>query len=310
MFKTKEEARERAAQVTEETYYQHGVDRRSPLSGVWSKSELKKFGCDTLAWFANQPFTPSAKMEFGNLVDTMATEPHKFDSTYMVCPETDKRKKAYLEAKAMAEQRNLKIATLKDVTRAENAISALQANAHGRDVLNGDHQAIFRGVVSLKGPLGEVFVPLKSKTDTVQRLEGNSIRIIDLKTTEDPSPDRIASVCRGLSYHWQDALYTVLGRQNGFDVQGFQFVFIGTDEPFHVQSVMFSMHAREQALKSIERTLAMLYWIGHGHPLSSIWPDTLILGSDEFESREKNDYWFTGPDLRPDLRNIEIDWFV
>lgn len=307
MFKTKQEALAAVALVNDENYFSFSVDRRDPLSCIWSKSELKRFACDTLEWISGAFFPTSAKMDFGNLVDTMATEPEKFASRYFITTETDKRKKAYLEAKAEAEQRNLKVATLHDVTRAEKAIAALQGHPDGLSLLKGRKQAVLTGVLAVDGPLGKVWIPLKAKTDSIVQND-NGITIIDLKTTEDSSPAKLPGLCRHLSYHWQDALYTILAKQQGYDVEGFKFVFVSTDDPFHVQSASFSEHARIQALISIERTLKMLYFYGHGHALSAIWPREVVLGSDEWAKKANIDFWFTGPELSPFLPEVQIEW--
>lgn len=306
MFKTKEEALRKLEEVTPDNYFSVSASRHDPLGGVWSKSALKSLACNTLDWFAGTPFRGSAKTEFGNLVDCMATEPEKFHSTYFVSAETDKRKKAFLDDKKVAESLGRTPITTKDVQRSESALAALQGNEFGRVLLGGQMQRILKGTVKLCGPLGDVWVPLKAKTDSVTEHADGSLTIEDLKTTESPDPTSIKSVSRYLSYHWQDAIYTVLAKQMGHEVRDFRFVFVGTDEPYHVQPVKFSQEAREWGLKGIERALGLVYWAGFGYGVSKFYPTELTLGEDPEGGYKPKNYWDTCPDFN--LGEVEVVW--
>lgn len=303
MFKEQKEAEAVLATIGDENYFSVSASRHDPLGGVWSKSALKSLACNMADWFAGTPFRATSKTEFGNLVDCIATEPDKFHSTYHMSSESDKRKKGYLDAKKEAEQLGRQIATTKDVTRAEMAISALQANKYGKVLLNGRMQTILKGTVKLSGPLGDVWIPLKSKTDSLTDHGDGSITIEDLKTTETCEPDSILGVCRHLSYHWQDVLYTILAKQMGWEVRDFRFIFVGTTEPYHVQPVKFTQEAREQGLKCIERALHLVYWAGFGHGLDKFYPEELVLGT---APTEKRNYWFTIPDYQ--VTPIDVIW--
>lgn len=301
MYKTKEEAQARLDLVTSDNYYSHGVERHAPLAGVWSKSELKKLCCNTAEWFAEVPFRGSAKTEFGSLVDCLATEPEKYISTYYLTTETDKRKKGFLDAKKAAEEARMTVVTARDVRRAETAIEKLQANPFGQVLLNGEKQVTLKGLAKLTGPLGEVWVPIKGRPDSITHHADGSITIEDLKTTAECEPSSIIGVCKYLSYHWQDAIYTILAKQNGYDVRDFRFVFVGTDEPFHVQPAKFDLDARDQGVKCLEKALSAVYWIGHGHGINALYPEELIIGP-----YKPKHYWDTCPDFNLPL--VDVEW--
>lgn len=304
MFKTKQQAQELLALLTPENYFTISAGPGAPLAGVWSKSALKQVACNTSDWLANVPFRATAKTEFGNLVDIMATEPKRFEEIYVMTDECDKRRTGYKAAKALAEESGKQVVTTKDLKRADAAIEALQANKFGRVLLAGEMQRIFTGVVKLTGPLGEVWVPLKAKTDSVTDHGDKSLTIEDLKTTEEPTPGAIRGVCKHLSYHWQDAIYTELAKQNGYEVRDFRFVFVGTNEPFHVQPAKFDQLTRQVALKNLEKALSLVYWLGHGYSLDRLYPEELILGP--YVAPES--WWDTCPDFSMPL--VEVDWQI
>jgi len=302
MYKTKQEALDRLAVINDENYYSHTASARDPHHGVWSKSALKSMAFDPVGFIAHKPFMSSEAVKFGSLVDILATEPHRFNDLYYVSQETDKRKKGWLEAVKLAEAIGAECIAQKDLDRANECLNALQNNAEGAIMLQGEPQRIFKHAVLLRGPLGELWIPLKARLDF---LVGDTI--YDLKTTGRQNPNDIVHTCRDLAYHWQDALYTLMGRANGVDIKEFKFVFVGTESPFHVQPVRFHLHAREQALKGLERALSMVYWMGFGHGLDRIYDQNMVLGDPAFyEARERRDYWDNCP--HHNLPQIEVVW--
>lgn len=302
MYKTKEEALARLEPINDENYYSHSASARDPHNGVWSKSALKSMAFDPIGFIANKQFMTSEAVKFGSLVDILATEPQRFNDLYYVSQETDKRKKGWLESVKLAEAIGAECIAQKDLDRANECLNAVQNNAEGAIMLQGESQRIFKHAIALRGPLGELWIPLKSRLDF---LCGDTI--YDLKTTGRQNPNDIVHTCRDLAYHWQDALYTLMARANGVDVKEFKFVFVGTEAPFHVQPVRFHRHAREQALKGLERALSMVYWMGFGHGLDRIYDQNMVLGDPAFyEARERRDYWDNCP--AHNLPQVEVIW--
>lgn len=306
MFKTKEDAERKLQEITPDNYFEVSASRYDPLGGVWSKSALKSLATNPLDWFAGTPFRATAKTEMGNLIDCLATEPEKFHSTYFISSETDKRKKQFLDDKKTAESLGRNPITTKDVARAESIITALQSNPYGREMMGGKMQEILKGTVKLNGPLGEVWVPLKAKTDSIIEHADGSWTITDLKSTETPDPTSIKNVCRHLSYHWQDVIYTILAKQMGKEVRDFRFVFVGTGEPHHVQPAKFTIDAREWALKNIERALSLVYWAGFGYGIDKFYPEELIIGETPADGYKPKAYWDTCPDYN--IEEVEVIW--
>jgi len=86
---------------------------------------------------------------------------------------------------------------------------------------------------AMQGTLGKDFgdVPAKCMFDWACVLPGtNQLFAMDVKTSSDPSPNGFRRQVLEFGYHIQEAFYRLVAKSNGYDVCGFLFAVVGSDE--------------------------------------------------------------------------------
>lgn len=173
---------------------------------------------------------PTASMIFGSLFHTYCLERDTFADHYAACEKLDKRTK---EGKWKWEQfqtahAGKTIITQDDLSTADAMFLGVMRNKHAQQLLEAEgknEQPIFWEDAS--------GLPLKCKPDRalLRRL------IVDLKTTDDISPDGFGRTIFNYGYHCQAALY-VDGLASAMEGEEFPFVFIAVSkEPPHETAV-------------------------------------------------------------------------
>lgn len=215
----------------------------------------------------DQPSEPTPAMRFGSAVHAAVLEPESFEAEVMRSPKFDRRTK---EGKAAAEE--------------------FEAQAVGRLVLSGDDfdrclrvrdavlahpaaQRLLSGTVrelSLFWTDAKFDVPCKGRFDAYGRDSHRGL--VDLKTTQDASPDAFGRTIANFLYHLQAAFYFsgaehVIGKTPAF----FAFIAVETEPPHAVACyVLDNAHllagARlaEEALSRYQQALQSGIWPGYG----------------------------------------------
>lgn len=175
---------------------------------------------------ADNPREQTVAMLLGSAVHCLCLEPTLFEQQYAVAPEVDRRTKAGREAWAAFE------------------------NAHqGKGVLTLEQQSLVQDMAAsaLKGKTGNLLslcaereitltwedpitgLQCKARLDAVDMVNGLAV---DIKTTEDASPQAFSRTVYNYLYHGQAAFYLEGLRQNGFMINRFIFLAVEKKPPF------------------------------------------------------------------------------
>jgi exodeoxyribonuclease VIII len=111
-------------------------------------------------------------------------------------------------------------------------------------------------------------LPIKGRLDKLA-VYGDSTIIVDLKTTNDPTPEAFAKQVWQQRYHRQADFYQNLANQHGHDVAGCVFIAVRNEPPFECvvyqcDSAMLEKGYEEnrKALDDLARRLKADYWHG------------------------------------------------
>lgn len=155
------------------------------------------------------PFKRTPAMELGTLVHALVLEPRTVPEMYLVCEETDRRKKAYKDALAAAKDRGLILVTANMMAQAEAMAAAVRANPEWRMLHEQSSKSVdYECGMAVNDPaLG---IRLKGKYDA---LLGEEL-MVDLKTTSDSLDiDNLSKLIVNRNYHVQQAMYWHILRQ-------------------------------------------------------------------------------------------------
>tara|TARA_R110000822_G_scaffold165793_3_gene306295 strand:+ start:4969 stop:5778 length:810 start_codon:yes stop_codon:yes gene_type:complete len=210
-----------------------------------SKSGLDQFRRSPAhykAWLAeDREQTPA--MRIGTLTHLAVLEPDTFDSKTVVAPLVDKRTK---EGKSIWEQFKGENAEKEIITIDErDQIVAMRESVH-------KHQAagkllVFGGSeISVFAVCPKTKVMMKGRFDW---LDGNTI--VDLKTTEDASPEGFAKSVANYRYHIQAAHYIALAGLVGIKDATFKMIAVEKSAPYAV--AVYELDAADLILAEAER---------------------------------------------------------
>jgi len=149
------------------------------------------------------PSEPTAPMQFGTVVHAGVLEPDTFGEVVAIAPEVNKRSKdgkAEWEAFGAANAGRI-ILSAEDHRRALACIAAVRAHPAASKLLDGGEREI-----SLYWQDGRYNVPCKARYDAF-----NQGGVVDLKTTQDASPEAFGRSCATFLYHAQAAMYLSAG---------------------------------------------------------------------------------------------------
>jgi hypothetical protein len=172
------------------------------------------------------PMQPTAAMRLGTAVHTMILEPEKADIEIARAPKVDKRTKVGKETIELFERENAgKLCLDADVYDKAAAIAdAVYKHPTARELL--------------KDGQSEVSMLWKSYGDTPCKARFDYYRgdgIVDIKTTQDASPEAFARSIASLKYHMQAAHYLQGYREvTGWDADHFTFIAVENEPPYAI----------------------------------------------------------------------------
>ena len=224
-----------------------------------------------------KPMEPTAAMRLGTAVHTMILEPEKADIEIARAPKVDKRTKVGKETLELFERENAgKLILDADVYDKAAAIAdAVAKHPVARELLK-DGQAE-------TSMLWEAHdgIPCKARFDYYK---GDGI--IDIKTTQDASPDAFARSIAGFKYHMQAAHYLQGYREvTGWDADHFTFIAVETEAPYAIGiytldegSLMSGRILMEKAARAYRTAQEPAAWQGYSpNPMTISVPSWALL---------------------------------
>lgn len=187
--------------------------------------------------YIERKFEPSPAMLLGSVVHMLILEPEKFDDTYAVAPEVNKRTKAGKEELAkFSENLGAGIQVIDASVLQEAQKIAEKAKE------NSVVQKILESASAFEMYVGDEIngVEFKGYADLMSRNY-----VYDLKTTQDASPAGFQRAAANLDYHLQATIYREL---TGLP---FRWIAVETSAPYNVQ-------VYEQDEESYERSRVRL----------------------------------------------------
>ena len=199
---------------------------------------------------------PSLAFLIGNAVHTAVLEPEEFNNRYVML-DVDFRTKEGKQAKAEAQETGREILNSQQYADVIGMRNAIMAHGNAKNLLqNGDPE-----VSCLEEIDG---VQVRARADWLRR---DNI-IVDLKTTQDASPEEFASSMAKFNYHRQAAWYKHLFGKAGMEIDDFIFVCVEKVEPYAVAVYRLSDEDIEQGL----RECLSLFDIYRECLLNNEWP--------------------------------------
>lgn len=207
--------------MTNEEYHAHGavsksdldLINRSPLHYMDSRQNRKE---------------QTEAMLFGSVVHKLVLEPESFAAEYAVAPKFDRRTKAGKQAWQDFSDSigNETVISEELYTEAQAVAGAVLANPIANKLLAGG-----QAEQSFFWTDAETGVECKCRPDYLLRERG---LVIDLKTTENASPERFAKSAYDYRYHVQAWWYLHGLQQCGIDANDFVFVAVEKKPPYAV----------------------------------------------------------------------------
>jgi hypothetical protein len=176
---------------------------------------------------------PSESMNLGSLVHCLSLEPYRYNDLFAIEPAGDGRTAAVKKARAefAATVGNKTIVTQKDRDKALACASKLLQHDQIGELLA--HAASFDARIEQPLAFSIEGTPCKAKPDWLsvpKRL------ILDVKTTQDASPESFAKSIASFGYHRQAAMYLHAAEEVFGHVREWRFLFavVSTKEPHEV----------------------------------------------------------------------------
>lgn len=218
----------------------------------------------------DEPSAPTPQMQFGTAVHAGVLEPDTFAAAVVAAPEINKRTKAGAEEWAAFVAANAgRIAlSAEDYARCLRCVAAVRAHPAATALLTGAEVEL-----SLFWRDAKLGVPCKARYDA--RNHGG---IVDLKTTQDASPEGFARQIASLRYHLQAAHY-FSGAEHVCNETPRFFAFIAVEsEPPHAvacyalpgAAILAGAHLAGIAAERYARALAAGAWPGYAETIETI----------------------------------------
>lgn len=173
-----------------------------------------------------KPMEPTASMRLGTAVHTMILEPEKADIEIARAPKVDKRTKVGKETIELFEREHQgKLILDADVfDKAASIAEAVAKHPVARDLLKDGQPEVSMLWKAYDG------LPCKARFD-YYRGDG----IVDVKTTQDASPEAFARSIASFKYHMQAAHYLQGYREvTGWDAEHFTFIAVESEAPYAI----------------------------------------------------------------------------
>lgn len=216
------------------------------------------------------PNEPTPAMEFGTAVHAGVLEPESFAELVTLAPSVNRRTKdgkAEWQAFAALNVGRIIMAP-EDYVRAQACIRAVHAHPAAAKLLDGGEREL-----SLFWEDARYKVPCKCRFDAINHGGG-----IDLKTTQDASPEGFARSIAAFQYHAQAAHY-ISGAEHALNESPRFFAFIAVEsEPPHAvacyvlpaPAILAGQHLAAIALERYAEALASGKWKGYSDTIDSI----------------------------------------
>ena len=199
--------------------------------------------------YLSQPSKDTPALRFGRIIHTAILEPDK--CKLAVAPECDRRTKAGkdLWASFQADNIGADIVTDDEMAAIAGIQDSISAHPAARALLShpGNAEASFFWSDGMSG------VNLKGRADYL-RTDGI---VVDLKTTEDASPQSFAKSVANYGYHFQAAIYQQGLATCGIDVAGFVFLAVEKSPPYAVACYTLDAEAVGQAAYQLSGLLRL-----------------------------------------------------
>lgn len=216
-----------------------------------------------------KPMEPTASMRLGTAVHTMILEPEKADIEIARAPKVDKRTKVGKETIELFEREHQgKLILDADVFDKAAAIAdAVARHPIARDLLQGGQPEVSMLWKAYDG------VPCKARFD-YYRGDG----IVDVKTTQDASPEAFARSIASFKYHMQAAHYLQGYREvTGWDADYFTFVAVESEPPYAIgiyrldeASLQTGRMLMEKAAMAFRTAADPVQWKGYARDIETI----------------------------------------
>lgn len=205
------------------------TNREYHADGAVSKSDLDLINRSPLHYFEekNNPREQTEAMLFGSVVHKLVLEPETFSTEYAILPKADRRtregKELYREfTEALADEA---VISEELYTEAFKVAEAVRNNPIARKLLQG-------------GKAEQSYFWVDSDTGAECKCRPDYIRpdgvVIDLKTTENASPEKFTKTAYDYRYHVQAWWYLNGLRQNGIPAEDFIFIAVEKKPPYAV----------------------------------------------------------------------------
>lgn len=181
--------------MTEREYRTHPAISRSELFKIGESPEKFKY-------YKEHPEPSTPALIFGQLFHAMILQPETVDEQFAVAPNVDRRTKAGKEAFAEFEQasQSKTVVTADMFNQASEMCEALKQNEFVEKLLNGEKEIPFFWTDDLTAE------PCKCRVDCLTEL-GDSLVIVDLKTTENAETEAFMRSAVKYGYDFQAAMY-------------------------------------------------------------------------------------------------------
>ena len=232
---------------------------------------LRKSPAHFWQWMTS-PSEPSTQaMNLGTATHTLVFEPHKWDKEIIVIPDDAPKKptSAQMKAKKPSEDALASMKWWEDFNK----------NAEGKCIITPDQEVQAKGMASAVHGYEDIIPLLKDPTaktevSIVANEEVNGLHIsckmrcdlltmdgrviVDLKTTEDASPEAFSKTFMSLGYWMQAAHYIKVARLAGIPVEKFVFVAVEKNQPYSVAIYELDDTSLEKAFSIRQRLLENL----------------------------------------------------
>lgn len=204
---------------------------------------------------------PTLAMKFGTLVHAMVLEPETVDTDFVAMPKIDRRTSAGKQQAELFAATNAgkTVVDFDDFQRAQRVAEAVRTHHLYKELLEG-------ASVEQSFTWEQYGVPCKARMDAIQ-----GSLIVDLKTTQDASPDGFAKTMAGLKYYVQAAHYLDgYMHTTDFEAKDFIFIAVETEAPYAIGVYNLDMVALEAgrhkmalAAEAYKATKSATAWKGY-----------------------------------------------
>lgn len=180
-----------------------------------------------------QPKAPTPAMIFGAAFHAYVLEPLEYQTKYVEAPTSSKVSKAYRLAEEDAISNNQVIVPLGTATLCHQLSQAVHEHQTAHQILTtkGFHEATFLATCP------NTDLEVKCRADCIT----NSGWVVDLKTTQNASPDAFTKTIANFQYHVQAGFYLdVIEWATGTRPKGFLFICVEKDAPNAVSVIRAS----------------------------------------------------------------------